>query len=239
MEIPCNTYLKVVKGESASGDSTALTDCATLTTKQRKLLQRFRTNVELLAAYTPDKQSAVAANAERYWGGESPALADVKQMFGRTVAEVWLGIQLQDLSEYAGTRLKLDTRQIDDTARNFVTEYPYITLPEFMIFFFRMKMGQYGRFYGAVDPILIAEAFKTFLSQRSTAIDRRECAERAKVREKVNEDAMTRHEWRTFKPWHQAGYSLEDWRRHQHALAWWWHFKDLPYNGSTNNFSEL
>lgn len=193
----------------------------------------------MLAEYSPDRQSAVAANAERYWGGASPVIADLKQMFGRTTAEVWLGIQLQDLSEYAGTRLKLDTRQIDDTARNFVTEYPYITLPEFMIFFYRMKMGQYGRFYGAVDPILIAEAFRTFLAQRSLAIDRKECAEKAKKREVQTENAMTREEWRAFKPWLQAGYSTEEWRRHQHALMWWWHYKDLPYNGSINNFKQL
>ncbi len=193
---------------------------------------------DFLVRYNPDLQATAAANPVKCVMADTPTLADLKQCYGRNTAEVWLGTQLQSLSEFSGVRLKLTPRQTDEMASVFTTRYFYLKVTEYLLFFFRFKCGDYGRFYGNVDPMLILAAFHTFLQERGNIIDKAEAEKRNRERERSRANAITRSEWRAFKPWHEAGYTLEDWRKHQHALVWWWHFKDLPYNG-ISNFSKL
>lgn len=151
-----------------------------------------------------------------------PTLADIRQCYGTQAAVAWLGTQLQSISEFSGAKAKLTPRQTDDTAMAFLTRYYYLKVTEFLLFFFRFKCGDYGLFYGAVDPMVMLSAFRTFLRERGQLIDDAESARRAAERNRREPNAMTYGQWRSYKPFHEAGYSLSAWRAYRAQLGSLW-----------------
>jgi hypothetical protein len=65
-----------------------------------------------------------------------------------------------------------------------------------MLFFFQFKSGQYGRFYGTVDPLIITEALKGFCIERGKVIDRHDQEEKQRLREQAASEAVTWEEYR-------------------------------------------
>lgn len=193
-----------------------------LTPKQLRIRSNYRTAEDFLLRYTPAMQNAAAADPVKCVMADTPTLADIKQCYGRNTAEVWVGTQLQSLSEFSGARLKLTPRQTDDTASVFVTRYFYLKVTELLLFFFRFKCGDYGRFYGQVDPMIILSALRTFIDERNRIIDRTEAEQREAERKRISETAMTRAQWLSYKPWWQAGYDTASWRAYLADLGRVW-----------------
>ena len=93
----------------------------------------------------------------------------------------WLTAQLSELSAFTGAR-NMDVGQLRMLALTLATEYPWLKYSEYMLFFHRFKAGKYGRFYGAVDPLVITTAMQDFVRERSDAWFRREQEEQERRR---------------------------------------------------------
>lgn len=106
----------------------------------------------------------------------------VKAAYGLKIAETWMQIQLNDLSEFSGCRDKINERQICELASKMVLEYGFLKMTEFMLFFQKFKSGEYGRFYASVDPMLIFQGLKMFCAERLMEYDRKESARVAQRR---------------------------------------------------------
>lgn len=209
-----------------NGSGTLSAASSNLTRRQKSFLQRLgHEPTQALAAYTPEGQIAIIRNATHYIVTDSPTIADIRQIYGISAAEVWLGNQIHDLNEFAGVSKKLSIRQINDLATMMASAYYYIKLPEFMLFFARMKCGIYGRFYGCVDTMLITEAFQDFLRERTIILDRHEQELRQKRRlEQLDKPGnMDIQQWRSLRPFLRAGY---DEQFHQAYIRWLsaWHW---------------
>ena len=136
-----------------------------------ELARRYNDNPEkLMAAYTPNLQELMTRDASLVFLGSAPQLGVVVGAFGRGVAASWLKLQLLDLSEFAGQRDKLSRRQMDETTALILAEYGSYKLTELMLFFRRFKLGRYGKFYGAVDPLVILSALAEFAGERENAL---------------------------------------------------------------------
>jgi hypothetical protein len=135
-----------------------------------------------LAAFNPDNQIQYCRDVDRVHFGKAPSISVVASAYGRNTAVAWLEIQINDLSEFAGCREKLTTRQTTDTAMLILETYPTYKLTEFMLFFHRFKRCRYGRFYGAVDPMIIMQSLTEFAGERAQAIDRHHDAAREQRR---------------------------------------------------------
>ncbi len=120
----------------------------------------------------------ICRDTQRVYFGEAPTLGLVRAAYGRNIAEVWLELQLNDLSEFAGCKEKITKSQLVELSAMMLDEYGYFKLTEFMMFFQQMKRGHYGKFYGAVDPMQIMAALRDFYSERDKVI-----TERRKVQE--------------------------------------------------------
>lgn len=96
---------------------------------------------------------------------------------------MWLIPQLYDLSEYCGCKDKLRGRPLEQCASIIALEYFYLKVSELMLFFHRFKSGRYGRFYGAVDPLVITTSLRDFIRERNDAYAVHE-QEKRKAREK-------------------------------------------------------
>lgn len=102
----------------------------------------------------------------RAFGNDEPELVLLDAAYGRNAAVVWLMPQLLSVGEFAGVREKMDDMQTLELARVIRAKYGFLTVAEVMYFFFNLKAGKYGKFYGAVDPMVITEALGKFLDER-------------------------------------------------------------------------
>lgn len=127
-----------------------------------------------MARYTPDMQIQYCCDEDRCFFGNAPTIGLVKAAYGRNIAESWIEIQLNDLSEFAGCREKMRPRQTAELAAMILQDYPHYKLTELMLFFQRFKRCEYGKFFGAVDPMVIIQALGTFDVDRLRRYDQRD-----------------------------------------------------------------
>lgn len=142
----------------------------TLSRTSQALIERYPGGAaEVLAVFNPSMQIQFCRDEERARFGAAPTVGLLRRTFGRNTAESWLEIQLEDLSEFAGVHNKLSAKQRTELAAIMADDYGHYRLTEFMLFFQQIKRGTFGKFYGAVDPIVILEALAAFDVQRSGA----------------------------------------------------------------------
>lgn len=151
------------------------------------LLKRYgETPDKVLARFNPSRQVAFCRDESRAFFGNAPRLRALIAAYGRTTAEMWMLIQLEDLSAFAGCKDKLSVEQLKEMAAMIADTYPRYKLTEFMLFFQRFKRCQYGRFYGAVDPMIIFQALADFDDERRRAYaeeERRQRIAKARINE--------------------------------------------------------
>ena len=127
----------------------------------------------------PEMQLACAEHADRAFFGTAPTLLTLRCAYYDDAATAWMLPQLYDLGEYCGVKDKLDKEQMKQLARIIVQEFGNLKVTEVMLFLHRFKAGRYGRFYGAIDPMIIVTALRhDFMRERADAIDKHENAER-------------------------------------------------------------
>lgn len=132
-----------------------------------------------MKAMNPTVQHYCAEHVDRALFGTAPTLMTLRRAYHDEAATMWLLPQLYDLGEYCGVRDKMDKNQMTQLARIIVTEFSYLKVSEIMLFLHRFKAGRYGRFYGAIDPLVIVSALRhDFMNERAAAIEKRENAER-------------------------------------------------------------
>lgn len=144
-------------------------------------------------------QAAYSQYPERCITGTAPTLAALRAAYGGGKPKAWLVPQLLNLSEFCGCKDKLTGGQLDETATMIAAAYPWLKTTELMLFFFRLKSGVYGRFYGAVDPIVIMTALRDFVRERHAVIARAEQERREQERERWKATAVTREEYMAMK----------------------------------------
>lgn len=136
----------------------------------------------LLATFSAARQTDFCADVRRVHLGKAPMICTVAQGYGRNVAEAWIEIHLMDLSEFAGCREKLRDNHFAEVSKMVLQRYGDYKLTEFMLFFQNFKAGEYGHFYGAVDPIVIMEALAEFNRERNRRLLRYQQEQEAAAR---------------------------------------------------------
>ena len=166
--------------------------------KVNSLLATHSDLQSFMRVMNPSLQQYSAENVDRAFFGAAPSLLTLRCAYHDDAATMWMLPQLYDLNEYCGCKEKLDEAQMTQLARVIITEFGYLKVSEIMLFLHRFKSGRYGRFYGAVDPLVIVSALRyNFMNERAEAIDEREHAqERAEWEAHCREVARQRAEAR-------------------------------------------
>lgn len=138
----------------------------------KALICRFDKPESLLAAFNPQMQVQYTLDKRRAYMGQAPSLGTVGRAFSTGTSKSWVIVQLWDLAEFCGCKTKMDKRQIDELAQLICAEYGYMKLTELMDFFRKFKLGEYGKFYGAVDPMVISCALREYKRDRMAIIDK-------------------------------------------------------------------
>lgn len=161
-----------------------------MTTASIKLLQKAPTAERFLSIYNPSTQVRYTASLDKVYEGNTPSVGLVRTTYGANTAEAWLEIQLNELSEFTGCKGKLDSDQTEQMARMILQSYGHLTIAQLMLFFQKFKRCEYGKFYGAVDPIVIMGALSDFADEVAAELRRRQQAKKKAEdaeQERINE----------------------------------------------------
>lgn len=153
-----------------------------------------------MTEFIPENQVEFAERIEVSLTGDCPTIADVRNIWGEKYASIWLANQINDLSEYTGVKNDLLQYQKKEAARVIMSEFYYLKLSEFMLFFFQFKAGRYGKFYGSVDPLVITEALQKFKKWRYDMLQQ---IERQDAMMKNNEKPLNDPNSLTYKEWQE------------------------------------
>ncbi len=94
-----------------------------------------------------------------------PTLEVVMLAFGEDAVIAWLYMLIDSFVQYCN-KGALTGRQMMDTARRMSVK-THLKVTEFMLFFWRLGNGEYGKIFGNISPMDITEPFyKEFLKQR-------------------------------------------------------------------------
>lgn len=118
---------------------------------------------------------------QRCYMGKAPTLSVLNDTFGKNITETWLAIQIRNLSEFSGVKDKITTEQIDMLAKVIISTFHYLKVTELMHFFLQFKSGKFGKFFGAVDGLVITEALQDFCKERNEKLW--QYAEEERIRE--------------------------------------------------------
>lgn len=122
--------------------------------------------------------------------GNYPTMVAVDTAYGNNASIQWVYAHLVNLSEYSGSRDKLNTNQCRELSYIIRSTYGYYKVTELMQFFLNFKSGRYGHFYGGVDPLAIMEALNKFNRERLSILGRKEEEERRKEQEEWRKNAI-------------------------------------------------
>lgn len=121
--------------------------------------------------FNPSLQKNVAENEERAILGTAPMLCTIDAAYGEGSAAQWLIPQLIDLCAAVGVKTKLDDVQLKQLAQMIRSEFGNYKATELMLFFWKLKGGHYGEFYGSVDIQRIMRALRgKFTDERDKVI---------------------------------------------------------------------
>ena len=165
--------------------------------KMTQIVSQYGDRVTFLNSFSPDKQYTLCADDKAAILGDSPTLTDINICYGNNMSVMFLLPQLLNLSEFCGAKEKFSNRQIEETAHLIAASYPWLKVKEIMTFFKQFKIGQYGRFYGTVDPMVIMSALKEFLVYRNDVYA--EYEERIASSEDITKGTVSFEEWKATK----------------------------------------
>ena len=133
--------------------------------------------------------------------GDYPTLAKVKAEYGEQVTYDWLAVHLNDYQNFVGVKEenKASYDVIKEVAKMIQNRYYYLKITELMLFFQRLKYGDYGEMYGSVDAVRILRAIRSFVDDRNIIIEKREQRERERKMEEDRKNAVSYEEYTEIK----------------------------------------
>lgn len=152
-----------------------------------ELLEKAPTPERFLTIFNPSTQVRFTASIDKVYEGNTPSLGLTRTTYGANTTEAWVEIQLNELSEFAGCKGKLDSDQTEQMARMILQSYGQLTIAQLMLFFQKFKRCEYGKFYGAVDPMVIMGALSDFADEVAAELQRRQ-----QVKEKLRQQEEDR-----------------------------------------------
>lgn len=177
-------------------------------TKQQPLAvndikKRYGNANNFLLIFNKNIQPVVAANIERAYLGTAPSLMLVEKTYNTKLAIVWLMAQLENLNDYVGVNQKMNLNQMEEVAQIIISSFRFLKVTEIHLFLHRLKSGQYGEFYGSIDPVKVMNCLRIFLKERNTEIaffeQMRSNRRMEKLREEWKRNGITRDEYEKIK----------------------------------------
>ena len=129
--------------------------------------QVYESKDEFLIKFNPQKQNEYIKHFDRCFIGKALRLTDVAGAYEAKTAIFWIKIQLLDLALFTGVKKPSD-EQITMLCETILANYGFLKVTELMVFFSKFKAGQFERFFGNFDAMVITNSLATFIELRKT-----------------------------------------------------------------------
>ena len=170
-----------------------------LAVKKNQIVERYGDAHSFALAYNPSVQLKCAMNIERSLTGNVPTIRQLLHTYQMEHLQVWVMAHLEDLNEYAGVKNKMATAQMKALASMIIVKSDYLKASEILLFFYKLKAGDFGGFYGTVDPQKVGEYLNAFKGWRSLELDKvyskQAQQQRERQRKEWQETGITREEY--------------------------------------------
>lgn len=134
------------------------------------LRENFQSFKDFAIAFNPKTQVEFGCDERKSIMADYSTLATLDVALGEHSSSNWLTIAITDLNIFCGSKSMTDN-QIEDLADFLVSEYKDVKFSVMQLFFYRFKRGDFGKFYGTVDPMVITCALKDFINECSQKRD--------------------------------------------------------------------
>ena len=155
-----------------------------LSERTRLVVNRYGDGESFAKKFNPSLQVVCAQNVERSFKGNAASLALLGETYPDEQVNTWIIAQLMDLYKFAGVKEKPTFQQVLELSVMIRVEYYYLKASELLLFFFKLKTGEYGTFYGVVDPMVIMSALIEFKAYRKRQLEKYDREEQERQREK-------------------------------------------------------
>lgn len=120
--------------------------------------------------------------------GNYPTLSQFANKRGRNVVIAWINYNIVLTSEFCGCKDKITPNQAKECARMILSRYYMLKTSELVLFFQKLQFGDYGHFYGSIDPQRILCALREFSEWRNIIIEQEEGKQREQKRKQEQEN---------------------------------------------------
>ena len=169
-----------------------------LAVKKNMILLRYGDAHRFALAFNPSVQIKCAMNMEKSLLGDAPTIRQLLYTYQMEQMQVWVMAQLEDLNEFVGQKNKMKTAQIKALASMIIVKADYLKASEILLFFYKLKAGDFGGFYGAVDAQKVGEYLNAFMNWRNQEVD--------KLQTKLAQEQLERKR----KEWQKKGITREE-----------------------------
>ena len=129
--------------------------------KVKAICQTYRSYEDFNKRNNPDTDILFASDERKAIMEDYSTLAMLDVALGDNTSSRWLVTLLANLNKFSGSK-NMDDGQTENLARLIAQEYNNMKYSVMLLFFYRFKMGYFGKFYGKVDPMVITCALKDF-----------------------------------------------------------------------------
>ncbi len=145
--------------------------------QQKEIVSRYGNVDEAMVKLSPTNiqrninENSIKSNRQAYLTN-SISLSNFGKYYSKNSCYALIELWLYELSEFCGVQNKLTSSQLNQLAPMIYSEAYGLNFAEFGLFFNRIKMGHYGKFFGVVDPVLIMTFLNQFLNERFEFIEK-------------------------------------------------------------------
>lgn len=132
---------------------------------RRLTLEKYGDFGSFCETFSLKNMQKYCAHPSRCVNGNAPTLASVKHAYGVPSAKLWIKALAADFAANAVNRSdrRMTEEQLDDWADTALTEWGYLTVTEWMLFFQKAKAGKFGSLYNDVNCIRLSEMVNDFV----------------------------------------------------------------------------
>lgn len=185
MEISNKTDLM----QTLNGEPKCKPQSQEITQHSTSSVQVYESKDEFLIKFNPKKQNEYIKHFDRCFIGDALRLTDVAGAYEEKTAIFWIKIQLLDLALFTGVKKPSD-EQITMLCETILANYGYLKVTELMVFFSKFKAGQFERFFGNFDAMVITTSLATFIELRKNWIFEAYQRQENEKREKRHENTI-------------------------------------------------
>lgn len=116
--------------------------------------------------------SAVAVKTtEHAINSGMPSIAKIRKNYGDVEAKAIIVDMIVNFVSFINLGKTMNAEQIAETVKLIQSYFPHLNLADFKLFFEKMKMGHYGKFYDRMDGQIILEKMEEYSQDRMNAFE--------------------------------------------------------------------